>query len=341
MTAARNRQMTLARRPHGLPTADDFALKRTPVPEPGEGEVLVRTIYLSLDPYMRGMMDDAESYDDPVELGDVMVGATVSEVVASNAPSLQPGDLVEAYAGWQDYAVFAADHVRRIDPDLAPITTALGVLGMPGLTAYHGLLAVGRPKAGETVFVSAASGAVGATVGQIAKIKGCRVAGCAGSDAKVAYCIDDCGYDACFNYKTVGDIPVAMRQVCPGGIDVAFENVGGVIGRTALDQLNSHGRIAVCGTISNYNATEEEMIPDHLWKFIVKRCRMEGFLVTDFEDRHEAARAEMAAWIKAGRLIWRETIVEGLENAPAAFNGLFAGSNFGKLIVKVAADPTA
>jgi NADPH-dependent curcumin reductase CurA len=340
MSTATNRQVTLARRPHGLPTAADFELNETPLPEPGEGEVLLRTLYMSLDPYMRGMMDDAESYDDPVELGDVMVGGTVSEVVVSNAASLKPGDIVEAYAGWQAYAVFAADQVRKIDPGLAPITTALGVLGMPGLTAYHGLLAVGQPKAGETVFVSAASGAVGATVGQIAKIKGCRVAGCAGSDAKVAYCIDDCGYDACFNYKTAGDIEQAMHRACPDGIDVYFENVGGPIGRTALDQLNLRGRIAVCGTISNYNAVDEEMIPDHLWKFIVKRCRMEGFLVTDFDDRHEAARAEMAAWIKAGKLTWRETIVEGLENAPAAFNGLFAGSNFGKLIVKVADDPT-
>ncbi len=340
MNTTDNRQVTLARRPKGLTVADDFALIKTEVPEPGEAEALVRTIYLSLDPYMRGMMDDAESYDDPIELGGVIVGGTVSEVVASNAPELKTGDVVEAYSGWQDYAVFPAAQLRKIDSSLAPVTTALGVLGMPGLTAYHGLLDVGRPKAGETVFVSAASGAVGATVGQIAKIKGCRVAGCAGSDDKIAYCLDDCGYDACFNYKTAGDIADAIRRVCPDGIDVYFENVGGVIGRTAFDQLNTFGRVAVCGTISNYNATDAEMVPDELWKFIVKRARVEGLLVTDFEAGHEAARAQMAGWIKDGRLTYRETIVEGLENAPTAFNGLFAGSNFGKLLVRVADDPT-
>ena len=336
MNTTINRQFTLARRPRGLPVATDFGLKETPLPEPGDGQVLLRTIYLSLDPYMRGMMDDAESYDDPIDLGDVVIGSTVSEIVESNAPSLKAGDLVEAYAGWQDYAVSAAEHVRKIDLSLAPATAALGVLGMPGLTAYHGLLEVGRPKAGETVFVSAASGAVGATVGQIAKIKGCYVAGCAGSDDKVAYCIDDCGYDACFNYKFTDGVPDAMRQACPDGIDVYFENVGGVIGRAAFNQLNTFGRVAVCGTISGYNATEADMVPDELWKFIVKRARVEGLLVTDFEEGHEAARAEMAGWISDGLLTYRETIVEGLENAPTAFNGLFAGSNFGKLIVHVA-----
>jgi len=341
MTTAKSREIVLARRPHGLAKPDDFALREVALPEPGKGEVLVRIIYLSLDPYMRGMMDDVESYDDAVGLGEVMVGGTVDEVIASNADGFKPGDIIEAYAGWRDHALLPASQVRKVDPSLAPITTALGVLGMPGLTAYHGLLDVGRPEPGETVFVSAASGAVGATVGQIAKIKGCYVAGCAGSDEKVAYCRDTLGFDACFNYKTAGDIADAIRGACPNGIDVYFENVGGVIGRTAFDQLNIHGRVAVCGTISNYNATEAEMVPDELWKFIVKRARMEGLLVTDFEDRHEPARAEMARWIKEGKLTWRETIVDGLENAPTAFNDLFSGRNFGKLIVKVGDDPTA
>lgn len=339
MTTTINRQIILAKRPVGLPTDDDLKLVEGAVPVPGDGEVLVRTLYLSLDPYMRGMMDDSESYEAPIGLGEVIVGGTVGEVVESKSSAVAVGDVVEAYSGWQDYAVFPGDQVRKLNPALAPLTTALGVLGMPGLTAYHGLLEVGRPKAGETVFVSAASGAVGATVGQIAKIKGCRVAGCAGSDAKVAYCLDDCGYDACFNYKTSGDIADAMRAVCPEGIDVYFENVGGVIGRTAFDQLNLHGRVAVCGTISTYNATDQEMVPDQLWKFIVKRARMEGLLVTDFADKHAAAIAEMAGWIKDGRLTYRETIVEGLENAPSAFNGLFSGDNFGKLIVRVADEP--
>ncbi len=339
MTTTTNRQITLANRPVGLPTDDDLKLVESPIPEPGEGEALVRTIYLSLDPYMRGMMDDAESYEAPIGLGEVIVGGTVGEVVASKSSAIDVGDVVGAYSGWQDYAVFPGDHLRKLDPTLAPLTTALGVHGMPGLTAYHGLLEVGRPKAGETVFVSAASGAVGATVGQIAKIKGCRVAGCAGSDDKVAYCLDDCGYDACFNYKTSGDIADAMRAACPDGIDVYFENVGGVIGRTAFDQLNLHGRVAVCGTISSYNATDQEMVPDELWKFIVKRARMEGLLVTDFADKHAAALAEMAGWIRDGRLTYRETIVDGLENAPSAFVGLFSGDNFGKLIVRVADEP--
>ncbi|MEM7123542.1 MAG: NADP-dependent oxidoreductase [Pseudomonadota bacterium] len=339
MTTTTNRQITLAKRPVGLPTDDDLKLVEGPLPEPGEGEALVRTIYLSLDPYMRGMMDDAESYEAPIGLGEVIVGGTVGEVVESKSSAVAVGEVVEAYSGWQDYAVFPGNHLRKLDPTLAPLTTALGVLGMPGLTAYHGLLEVGQPKAGETVFVSAASGAVGATVGQIAKIKGCRVAGCAGSDAKVAYCLDDCGYDACFNYKACGDIADAMRAACPDGIDVYFENVGGVIGRTAFDQLNLHGRVAVCGTISGYNATAPEMVPDELWKFIVKRARMEGLLVTDFADKHAAALAEMAGWIKDGRLTYRETIVDGLENAPSAFNGLFSGDNFGKLIIRVSDEP--
>jgi hypothetical protein len=341
MSTTTSREVVLAKRPRGLPKPGDFEIREVDLPEPGAGEVLLRTVYLSLDPYMRGMMDDTESYDDPVALGEVMVGGTVGEVVASNAGGLAPGDLVETYAGWRDHAIMPGDRVRRIDRNLAPLTTALGVLGMPGLTAYHGLIDVGRPRSDETVFVSAASGAVGATVGQIAKIKGCRVAGCAGSDGKVAYCLDELGFDACFNYKTAGNPADAMRRACPDGIDVYFENVGGVMGRTAFDLLNTHGRVTVCGTISNYNATEVEMVPDELWKFIVKRARMEGFLVTDFEDRHEPARAEMARWIKEGRLTWRETIVDGLENAPTAFNDLFAGRNFGKLIVKVGDDPTA
>ncbi|MBN35656.1 MAG: NADP-dependent oxidoreductase [Rhodospirillaceae bacterium] len=340
MTETVSRRITLASRPHGLPKPENFQISDVELPRVADGEVLIRTIYLTLDPYMRGMMEDAESYDDPIPLGGVIVGSTVSEVVESRDPSLAPGDIVESYVGWQSHAVVPAAHLRRIDPNLAPITTALGVLGMPGLTAYHGLLKVGLPRSGETVFVSAASGAVGATVGQIARIKGCRVVGCAGSDEKVAYCLDDCGFDACINYKTCGDFEAALREACSDGIDVNFENVGGPISRAVMMQLNEHARMAVCGTISNYNATDAEMVPDNLWWFIVRRIRVEGLLVTDFAEHDEAARAELASWIEDGRMIYRETIVDGFDNAPVAFNRLFEGSNFGKLIVAVGDDPT-
>ena len=337
----RRRRIVLARRPRGLPVADDFDLQESDAPEPADGEVLTRTVYLTLDPYMRGAMDDAESYDDPIPLGGVIVGATVGEVLVSRHDGVSEGDIVEVHGGWQSHAVAPGGAVRKIDASLAPVSTALGVLGMPGLTAHHGLLKVGEPRPGETVFVSAASGAVGATVGQIARIVGCRVAGCAGSDEKVAYCLEDCGFDACFNHRTCDDIAGALRAACPDGIDVNFENVGGEIARAATMQLNEHGRMAVCGTISNYNATDPELVPDPLWWHIVRRIRVQGFLVTDYADDDESARAELAGWIADGRMTWRETFVDGLENAPAAFNRLFEGGNFGKLIVRVGDDPTA
>lgn len=336
----RHRRIVLARRPTGMVTPADFRLEDGPLPQPGPGEVRVRVIYLSLDPYMRGMMDDTESYDDPVPLGGVMVGGTVGVVEESSDPGLRPGTVVELYGGWQSHVVVPASAVRVVDPAVAPISTALGVLGMPGLTAYFGTLAVGRPKPGETVFVSAASGAVGSVAGQIARIAGARVAGCAGTDDKVRFCLDDCGFDACFNYRTCGDIGAAMRAVCPDGIDVCFENVGGTIGWHAFWQLNEHGRMAVCGTISNYNATAPDTIEDPMWRFITRRLTVQGFLVTDFEAEAGKARAELAGWLRDGRIAWRETVVQGLENAPAAFGRLFEGSNFGKLVVQVADDPT-
>ncbi len=335
----RNCKVILERRPVGLPAADDFRIVSEPVREPGPGDVLSRTIFLSLDPYMRGMMDDAESYEEPVALGGVMVGGNVGVVLASRHDGLAPGDIVETYGGWQSHVVAPGRHLRKVDPALGPVSTALGVLGMPGLTAYHGLVDVGRPAAGETVFVSAASGAVGATVGQIAKILGCRAAGCAGSDAKVAWCLEACGYDSCFNHRTAGDLDRAIGEACPDGIDINFENVGGAIARAAMMRLNVHGRMAVCGTISGYNAVEADMAPDTLWWHIVRRIRVEGFLVTDFAGRHDEARRTLAGWIADGRLTWREDIVEGLENAPAAFNRLFTGENFGKLLIQVSDNP--
>ncbi len=335
-----NRRIVLARRPQGMVSTQDFRLEEAPVAAPGEGEALVRVIYLTLDPYMRGMMGEGDSYAEAVALGDVMVGGTVGEVIESRDPSLKPGDFVEVYGGWQSHVVAPARAMRKVDPALAPISTALGVLGMPGLTAYFGTLQVGAPKAGETFFVSAASGAVGATAGQIAKIAGARVVGCAGSDEKVAYCLEECGFDACFNYRTCGDIGKAMAEVCPDGIDVYFENVGGEIGWNAFWMLNDHGRMAVCGTISNYNAVAPETIEDPMWRFITRRLKVEGFLVTDFDDQADGALKELAGWLAEGRIAWRQTVVEGLENAPAAFGRLFEGSNFGKLIVQVGDDPT-
>ena len=330
-----NRRIVLARRPQGMVSPQDFRLEEAPVAAPGEGEALVRVIYLTLDPYMRGMMGEGDSYAEAVPIGDVMVGGTVGEVMESRDPSLKAGDIVEVYGGWQSHVVAPARTMRKVDPALAPISTAIGVLGMPGLTAYFGTLQVGRPRAGETFFVSAASGAVGATAGQIAKIAGARVVGCAGSDEKVAYCLEDCGFDACFNYRTCGDVAKAMGQACPDGIDVYFENVGGEIGWNAFWMLNEHGRMAVCGTISNYNAVTPDTIEDPMWRFITRRLKVEGFLVTDFDDQADAARKELAGWLADGRIAWRQTVGEGLENAPSAFGRLFEGSNFGKLIVQV------
>ena len=336
-----NRRIVLARRPEGMVRPDDFRLEEVAVPRPRPGQALVRVNYLTLDPYMRGMMGEGDSYAEAVAIGAVMVGGTVGQVIESADPSLAPGDIVEVYGGWQSHVVAPAAQMRKVDPALAPISTALGVLGMPGLTAYFGTLHVGRPRAGETFFVSAASGAVGAVAGQIARIAGARVVGCAGSDEKVAYCLEDCGFDACFNYRTCGDIGAAMAAVCPDGIDVYFENVGGEIGWHAFWLLNEHGRMAVCGTISNYNALAPDTIEDPMWRFITRRLRVEGFLVTDFEAEAEAARAELAGWLADGRIAWRETVVEGLENAPQAFGRLFEGSNFGKLIVRVAPEQAA
>lgn len=335
-----NRRIVLARRPEGMVRSDDFRLEEAAIPDPGEGEALVRVIYLTLDPYMRGMMSEGDSYAEAVPVGGVMVGGTVGQVLESRDPSLKAGDFVEVYGGWQSHVIAPARHMRKVDPGLAPLSTALGVLGMPGLTAYFGTLHVGQPRAGETFFVSAASGAVGATAGQIARIAGARVVGCAGSDEKVAYCLDECGFDACFNYRTCGDIGAAMAQACPDGIDVYFENVGGEIGWNAFWLLNEHGRMAVCGTISNYNAVVPDTIEDPMWRFITRRLKVQGFLVTDFEADADKARSELAGWLGEGRIAWRQTLVEGLDAAPAAFGRLFEGSNFGKLIVQVGDDPT-
>ncbi len=328
-----NRQFLLRRRPAGNPTADDFEFRSVPVPAGPIDGVLRRTVYLSLDPYMRGRMSDAESYATPVAIGQVMVGQTVSRVIASNNPEFAPGDFVTGYDGWQDYAVSDGATLRKLDPAAAPLTYALGVLGMPGMTAYVGLIDIGQPKAGETVLVSAASGAVGSIVGQIAKIKGCRAVGVAGSAEKCRYVTDELGFDACVNYKS-DTFRADLKAACPNGVDVYFENVGGEVLRAALSQLNVGARIPFCGNIADYNATSSTPGPN-LRPLLVKRAMMKGFIVFDHNDRRPAFLRDVGQWVREGRIKYREDIVDGLEHTPATFMRLFDGRNFGKLIVRV------
>jgi NADPH-dependent curcumin reductase CurA len=336
-----NRRIVLASRPQGRPSAADFRLEEAPVPEPGPGQVLCRTIYLSLDPYMRGRMSDAASYAKPVQIGQVMEGGTVGQVVRSNLDGVAPGDFLLGRGGWQEYALFGAGEARRIDPDLAPISTALGALGMPGQTAYTGLREIGKPKAGETLVVAAASGPVGSMVGQIAKIRGCRVVGIAGSEAKCAYVRDELGFDACLDHRAEG-FEDALSAACPDGIDIYWENVGGRVFEAVLPLLNEFARVPVCGLISWYNATELPPGPDRtpllLRRTLVRRLTVRGFIVWDFDPGD--FQREVGVWIKAGRIRYREDIRDGLENAPEAFIGLLQGANFGKLLVRLAPDPT-
>jgi NADPH-dependent curcumin reductase CurA len=330
-----NRQMVLAARPTGLPRVSDFRLVESPVPMPGAGELLVRTIYLSVDPYMRGRMSDRASYAPPVALGAVMVGGAVGEVVASNHPGFGVGAIVEGPFGWQEFAISDGKGVRVVDPAQAPISTALGVLGMPGLTAYFGLLDVCAPARGETVVVSGAAGAVGSLVGQLAKLKGCRVVGVAGTDAKVGMLTGELGFDAAFNYRTESDYSSHLRALCPEGIDVYFDNVGGPLTDAVFGVMNVHARVSVCGQISQYNAEEPATGPRLLWRLIVTRAKVQGFLVSDYAPRYKEAAAQLAAWLKDGAIVYRETIVDGLENAPQAFLDLFDGKNVGKQLVRV------
>jgi NADPH-dependent curcumin reductase CurA len=332
----KNRQIVLAARPQGLPKETDFRRIESDLPAPGEGQFLVKTNYLSVDPYMRGRISEAKSYAEPVALGEVMVGGTVGTVVESRHPRYKPGDVVVGYWGWQEYAVSDGKEVYPFDVSLAPMSTALGVLGMPGMTAYFGLLDIGRPKPGQTVFVSGAAGAVGSLVGQIAKIQGCRVAGSAGSRSKIDHLTKELGFDAAFNYKEVSDYAAKLQEVCPTGIDVYFDNVGGPLTDAVFTHLNVHARVVVCGQIEQYNAEEPPQGPRLLWHLIVKRARAEGFLVFDFAARYAEAQRQIAAWLREGQLQYRETIVDGLENAPRAFIGLFHGENLGKPLVRVA-----
>jgi NADPH-dependent curcumin reductase CurA len=341
MSETVNRRIVLGARPKGRPGPECFRLEEVAVPEPAVGEMLVRTIYLSLDPYMRGRMNDGPSYAKPVGLGEVMTAGTVGVVVRSTLAGFAAGDLVVGRGGWQDYAVFGAGEAERVDPGLAPITTALGVLGMPGQTAYVGLREIGKPKAGETLVVAAASGPVGSVVGQIAKIRGCRAIGIAGSAAKCSFVTGELGFDVCLDHRAP-DFPEQLRAACPEGIDVYWENVGGRVFESVLPLLNDFARVPVCGLISWYNATELPPGPDRtpylLRQMLTKRLTLRGFIVFDFARGDFLA--EVGRWVREGRIRYREDVRDGLENAPAALIGLLEGENFGKLLVRVAPDPT-
>jgi NADPH-dependent curcumin reductase CurA len=330
-----NKQIVLASRPVGFPKETDFKLVESPIPSPGDGEVLVRSIYLSVDPYMRGRMNEVGAYAAPVQIGQVMVGGVSGQVVQSRDPALKEGDYVVGEIGWQQYCVAPATALRKLDPKIAPLSTAVGVLGMPGMTAYFGLLDICDPKPGETVFVSGAAGAVGSLVGQIAKIKGCRAVGTAGSDRKVDYLISELGFDAAFNYKTVTDYSTKLREVCPNGIDVYFDNVGGAISDAVFGLVNRHARISICGQISQYNLERPELGPRLPLVLLVKQARAEGFLVPQFIGRWAEGIKQMAAWLAEGKLKYHEDIKEGIENAPRAFIGMLKGKNLGKQLVKI------
>ncbi len=332
-----NHQVRLAARPVGLPKRSDWQFTETPVPKPGDREVLVRTLYLSLDPAMRGWMNEGRSYIAPVGIGEVMRAGGIGRVVASNHPDFAVGDHVNGTLGVQDYAVLEGGRLTKVEPKLAPLPVFLNTLGMPGMTAYFGLLDVGQPKPGDTVVVSGAAGAVGASVGQIAKIKGCRAVGIAGGAAKCRYLVDELGFDAAIDYKAE-DVREGLRTHCPKGVNVYFDNVGGDILDIVLTRLTLHARVVICGAISQYNNTTPVKAPSNYLSLLVNRARMEGMVVFDYADRFPQARRDIAAWIAAGKLKSREDVVEGLQTFPETLLKLFNGENFGKLVLKVADD---
>ncbi len=330
-----NRKFTLASRPTGMPAEANFTLSEESIPDLADGQVLVETTYLSVDPYMRGRISGAKSYAKPVEIGEVMTGGAAGKIAASRNPKFAAGDLVEGMLGWQTHPVSDGRGLRKLSPDL-PITTALGVLGMPGLTAYFGLLDICDPKPGDTVVVSGAAGAVGSMVGQIAKIKGARAIGIAGSDDKVAHIVNDFGFDAAYNYKTVDNHFTKLKELCPDGINCYFDNVGGAITDAVLMQLALHARVTICGQISQYNNAKPEMGPRLLGLLIVSRSKVQGMLVSDYMSRFPEALTQLTEWVKDGRIKYDETIVEGFANTPKAFIGLLEGQNTGKMLVRVA-----
>jgi len=341
-SSTRNHRWLLASRPHGAPVVNNFRLEEQPLPALAEGQVLLRTVWLSLDPYMRGRMSDAPSYSPPVEIGAVMVGGTVSRVEQSNHPDFKPGEWVLGYSGWQEYELSDGSGLVKLGENPSLPSWALGVLGMPGFTAYMGLLDIGQPKAGETLVVAAATGPVGATVGQIGKIKGCRVIGIAGGAEKCRHAVEVLGFDQCLDHHAA-DFDAQLATACPQGIDVYYENVGGKVFDAVLPLLNTAARVPVCGLVSGYNATRLPDGPDRLpllmATLLKKRIRMQGFIIgQDYGHRIKEFQDEMGRWVQEGKIHYREQVTDGLENAPEALIGLLEGKNFGKVVIRVAAD---
>jgi NADPH-dependent curcumin reductase CurA len=333
--ATNNKQILLAARPTGFPKLTDFRLVETPIPEPAEGEFLVGISYLSVDPYMRGRMNAARSYAEPQKLDEVMGGGAVGKVLASRHPNFKEGEYVMGMFGWQQYAVSDGAGVTKVDPRLAPISTSLGVLGMPGLTAYFGILDVCRPRAGETVLVSGAAGAVGSAAGQIARIHGCRVVGIAGGADKIRWITEHLGFDAAFNYKAETGYSEKLKELCPAGIDCYFDNVGGAISDAVFPLMNPKGRVAICGQIALYNLAKPEPGPRLLPLVLVRTLTVRGFLIFQYAERYGEAFPHLAQWVHEGSLKYRETVAEGIENAVTAFLGMLRGENMGKQLVRI------
>jgi NADPH-dependent curcumin reductase CurA len=333
----KNRVIILVRRPDGIPNEEDFKLIETDIPECSSGMVLIKTIYLSVDPYMRGRMSGIRTYISPYELGEPITGGIVGEIIESKSPEFKIGDIVTGDLSWSDYNVADVKKLRKVDPNVAPISTSLSILGMVGLTAYFGLVDIGNPAPGETVVISGAAGAVGIVAGQIAMIKGCRVIGITGSDKKAEYLVKELGFNSVINYKTTPDIKKQIKSICPDGVDIYFDNVGGEISDAIMPLLNYKARVVVCGQISqyNYNIDKPELGPRIQTYLLIKSAMMKGFIVTDYANRYEEGIKQLTQWVSEKKLKYVENIVNGLENAPKAFIGLFKGENLGKQIVKV------
>lgn len=332
----RYRKIFFVSRPKGMPNESNFEMVEARIPKIQDGEVLIKTLYLSVDPYMRGRMSDAKSYAKPYEVGEPFLGGMVGKVVQSKNARFQEGQYIEGILPWAEYNVSDGSTIRKVNPELAPITTALHVLGMPGLTAYFGLMYIGEPKEGETVVVSGASGAVGTIVGQIAKLKGCRVVGIAGADDKCKFLTDELGFDAAINYKTVENLRRSLKEACPNGVDVYFDNVGGPVSDAVMTMINFQSRIIICGQISQYNLEKPEMGPRVAGQLLTTSSLMKGFIVSDYAKHNKEGLTQLSQWVKEGKIQYRENIVEGFENTVDAFLGLFRGENIGKQLVKVA-----